>query len=76
MENLKELAPEQIGEMILKSDDWVVLRLEGEGLHVHVNSESSISLIPVLMASDENLVKYIDNAMNHIKKAKEDGNEL
>lgn len=76
MENLKELTPEQIGGMILKSDDWVVLRLEGEGLHVHVNSETSISLIPVLMASDENLVKYIENAMNHIKTRQQDGKEL
>lgn len=77
MENLSKLTPEQIGEKILNSNDWLVIRyVEEEGIHVHVNNDKSISLIPILLAADINLYDYLKDAVEKIKSINKDGDQL
>ena len=74
--NLKwdEKSNDDLAKMILESEVWLVLRLDEQGLHLHLKNGESQSLIPYFLCTQPDFYKMVVQFVNDYKKGKIDIN--
>ncbi len=55
--------PTQIGNAIYRSDAWLVLRRDKEGIHLHLNNEEGLALIVDFLSSSDEIREIVIGAL-------------
>lgn len=57
-------------EMLKKSDDWVILRKDKNGTHIHLKQNDSIALIPFVLTQFDEVWDYVKQSIYKYKNNK------
>lgn len=56
--------------MLVNSNNWLIIRLDEEGLHCHVKDVDDFGLIALFLSDYDELYKSTVESVNRIKKSK------
>ena len=57
----------EMSSLLSKSEAWLVLRIDDEGLHLHTPEESQIALIGMFLKNNPELASVIQEIANEVE---------